>query len=110
MSNHVKALMADLVGSLAYARHMPEQVAMSLERHVKAFKNGRNQAVRIPREFEFRGERPSCERSSANAPWSTQVCLSAPNELLIAAQALALGYNDRKFAHVENLRLENLLR
>ena len=26
------------------------------ERHVKLFKNGRNQAVRIPREFEFSGE------------------------------------------------------
>lgn len=29
---------------------------MSIERHVKLFKNGRNQAVRIPREFELPGE------------------------------------------------------
>lgn len=29
---------------------------MSPERHVKVFKNGRNQAIRIPREFEFPGE------------------------------------------------------
>lgn len=29
---------------------------MTPERHVKVFRNGRNQAVRIPREFEFRGE------------------------------------------------------
>jgi len=29
---------------------------MSPERHVKVFKNGRNQAVRIPREWEFPGE------------------------------------------------------
>jgi antitoxin VapB len=29
---------------------------MSPERHVKVFKNGRNQAIRIPREFEFSGE------------------------------------------------------
>ena len=29
---------------------------MSSERHVKLFKNGRNQAVRIPREFELPGE------------------------------------------------------
>ena len=29
---------------------------MSSERHVKVFKNGRNRAVRIPREFEFPGE------------------------------------------------------
>jgi antitoxin VapB len=29
---------------------------MSTERRVKLFKNGRNQAVRIPREFELPGE------------------------------------------------------
>ncbi len=29
---------------------------MILERHVKLFKNGRNQAVRIPREFELPGQ------------------------------------------------------
>ena len=29
---------------------------MSAERHVKIFRNGRNRAVRIPREFDFRGE------------------------------------------------------
>ena len=28
---------------------------MQLERHVRLFRNGRNQAVRIPREFEFDG-------------------------------------------------------
>jgi antitoxin VapB len=37
----------------AYAKYAP---AMSLERHVKLFRNGRNQAVRIPREFELPGE------------------------------------------------------
>ena len=36
---------------------MPSEPAKtSLERHVKVFKNGRNKAVRIPREFEFPGE------------------------------------------------------
>ena len=35
-------------------RHMPCEVMN--ERHVKLFKNGRNQAVRIPREFELPGE------------------------------------------------------
>ncbi|MEY4575499.1 MAG: hypothetical protein RL701_202 [Pseudomonadota bacterium] len=33
-------------------RHMPDSAA----RHVKLFTNGRNQAVRIPREFELPGE------------------------------------------------------
>jgi len=36
---------------LAYARTNP-----MIERHVKLFRNGRNQAVRIPREFELPGE------------------------------------------------------
>jgi len=31
-------------------------VTRSPDRHVKLFKNGRNQAVRIPREFELPGE------------------------------------------------------
>ena len=34
---------------------MPKQVK-AVERQVKLFKNGRNQAVRIPREFELPGE------------------------------------------------------
>jgi antitoxin VapB len=34
--------------------HMP-QAATPAERRVKLFKNGRNQAVRIPREFELPG-------------------------------------------------------
>ena len=29
---------------------------MQPERHVKLFKNGRNKALRIPREFEFEGD------------------------------------------------------
>ena len=36
---------------------MPEDTLMStLERHVRLFRNGRNQALRIPREFELEGE------------------------------------------------------
>jgi len=34
-----------------------EIIAMSQEREARIFRNGRNQAVRIPREFEFSGER-----------------------------------------------------
>ena len=30
---------------------------MRTERHVRLFKNGRNQALRIPREFELPGDR-----------------------------------------------------
>jgi antitoxin VapB len=41
--------------------HMLQAYAMNMERpnqrHVRLFRNGRNQAVRIPREFELPGER-----------------------------------------------------
>jgi len=37
-------------------RHMPKRTATVAPRHVRVFKNGRNQAVRIPREFELPGE------------------------------------------------------
>jgi antitoxin VapB len=35
----------------------PAGITMSQEREASLFRNGRNQAVRIPREFEFSGER-----------------------------------------------------
>ena len=37
-------------------RHMLKSAASVTERRVRVFKNGRNQAVRIPREFELPGE------------------------------------------------------
>ncbi len=37
-------------------RPMPEkEEIMQTERHVKLFKNGRNQALQIPREYELHG-------------------------------------------------------
>lgn len=38
---------------LAYAKGT--EVFMDTERHVRLFRNGRNQALRIPREFELEG-------------------------------------------------------
>jgi antitoxin VapB len=40
--------------SLAYARE--GRVAVAEQRHVRLFRNGRNQAVRIPVEFELPGK------------------------------------------------------
>lgn len=40
----------------AYAKAYAEESAMNAERHVRLFRNGRNQAVRIPREFELPGD------------------------------------------------------
>jgi antitoxin VapB len=38
--------------------HMPDKIIKlsQSERHVRLFRNGRNQALRIPREFELEGE------------------------------------------------------
>jgi antitoxin VapB len=41
---------------MAYAKVLRVRQTVMPERHVKLFKNGRNQAVRIPREFEMPGE------------------------------------------------------
>ena len=38
---------------------------MAMERRVKLFRNGRNQAVRIPREFELPGEDAIMRREGA---------------------------------------------
>jgi antitoxin VapB len=37
-------------------RHLLLEVSVIPERHVRLFRNGRNQAVRIPREFELPGK------------------------------------------------------
>ena len=44
-------------------RHMlPSAGKPSAVRHVRLFRNGRNQAVRIPREFEFDGSEATMRR------------------------------------------------
>jgi len=37
---------------------VPVEVTVNRERHVKLFKNGRKQVVRIPREFDLPGDEP----------------------------------------------------
>jgi antitoxin VapB len=44
----------ETVPLLGICWHMPK-IDVPAERRVKVFRNGRNQAVRIPREFEFPG-------------------------------------------------------
>ena len=45
----------DVATTLAYVMAYANGGVMSAERVVKLFRNGRNQAVRIPREFELPG-------------------------------------------------------
>lgn len=46
--------------------HMPMEATVNPERHVKLFKNGRNQAVRIPREFELPGDEAIMRKDGDN--------------------------------------------
>jgi tRNA(fMet)-specific endonuclease VapC len=80
---------------------------MPAERHAKLFRNGRNQAVRIPRDDrEYGALRAALEATGQ---------VIGPNDMLIAAQAIALGctlvtHNTRDFTRVARLRLANWLR
>ena len=50
----------------AYAEHMPrEKPPVGQVRHVRIFRNGRNQAVRIPRELELPGNEAVIYREGA---------------------------------------------
>jgi len=67
----------------------------------KLFKNGRSQAVRLPKEFRFEGDEVAIRRDEA-----TGEVAKAP-----AAQALALGLtlviHDRVFSFVDGLKTED---
>ena len=55
-----------------------------IERHVKLFKNGRNQAVRIPREFELPGEDAIIRKDGHRLilePWPPQSLLAVLSSL-----------------------------
>ncbi len=66
------------------------------ERHVKLFKNGRNQAVRIPREFELPGE-DAIMRKDGN----TLIIEAAPPRSLLALLA-TLHTLDEEFPSVSD--------
>ena len=70
------------------------------ERHVKIFKNGRNQAVRIPREFELPGEDAIMRKDGARL-----IIEPAPPRSLLAVLA-TLEPLDEEIAPIVDLPLE----
>ncbi len=78
---------------MAYA----EEIAMYPERQVKLFKNGRNQAVRIPREFELPGE-DAIMRKEGNR----LIIEPVPPKSLLALLA-TLEPIDEEFPEIEDL-------
>jgi antitoxin VapB len=78
--------------------HMPKD--FMIERHVKLFKNGRNQAVRIPREFELPGEEAIIRKDGQRL-----IIEPAPPRSLLAVLA-ALATLDEEFPPIEDLPTE----
>ena len=70
---------------------------MPAERHVKLFRNGRNQAVRIPREFELPGEEAVIRKDGQRL-----VIEPAPPRSLLALLA-TLPPLDEAFPPIEEL-------
>jgi antitoxin VapB len=68
-----------------------------VERHVKLFKNGRNQAVRIPREFELPGEDAIMRKEGERL-----IIEPAPKKSLLAVLA-RLEALDGDFPPIEDL-------
>jgi antitoxin VapB len=82
--------------AMAYAIGAP----MTRERHVKLFKNGRNQAVRIPREFELPGEDAVMRKEGERL-----IIEPAPPKSLLAVLA-TLAPLDEEFPPIRELPLD----
>jgi antitoxin VapB len=67
-----------------------------MERHVKLFRNGRNQAVRIPREFELPGQHALMRKEGDRL-----IIEPAPKSSLLATLAM-LPTLDEDFPLVED--------
>jgi len=70
---------------------------MDAARHVKLFRNGRNQAVRIPREFEFPGEDAIMRKEGDRL-----IIEPAPKKSLLALLATLSPIED-EFPEIEDL-------
>jgi antitoxin VapB len=75
---------------------------MSAERRIKLFKNGRNQAVRIPREFELPGDEATIRKEGERL-----IIEPAPPTSLLAVLA-ALEPLDEDFAPIPALPVDTV--
>lgn len=72
-----------------------------LKRTVKLFRNGRNQAVRIPREFELPGDEAVMTKDGDRL-----ILESPPKRGLLAALAQMTPLEEGDFPHIEDLPAE----
>ena len=75
-------------------------IDVMVERHVKLFKNGRNQAVRIPREFELPGKEAIIRKEGQRL-----IIEPVPPRSLLAVLA-ALPTLDEEFPPIKDLPAE----
>ena len=75
-------------------------ICLMTTRHVKLFKNGRNQAVRIPREFELPGEDAVIHKEGQRL-----IIEPAPPQSLLAVLA-SLPTLDEEFPPIQDLPAE----
>jgi antitoxin VapB len=76
---------------------MPKEIQMVAVRQVRLFRNGRNQAVRIPREFELPGEDATMRKEGDRL-----VIEPAPPRSLLAVLA-TLEPIDEEFPAIDEL-------
>jgi antitoxin VapB len=76
---------------------------MGMERHVKLFKNGRNQAVRIPREFELPGEDAIMRKEGERL-----IIEPAPRQSSLLEYLRTLEPLDEEFPEIERLPTRNV--
>ena len=74
---------------------------MAGQRHVRLFRNGRNQAVRIPREFELPGDEAVMTKDGDRL-----ILESPPKRGLLAALAQMTPLEEGDFPHIEDLPAE----
>jgi len=75
---------------------------MESSRSVKLFRNGRNQAVRIPREFELPGEDAVMRRDG------DRLIIELPERIGLLALLSTLDPIDEDFALIEDTRPEDV--
>jgi antitoxin VapB len=70
---------------------------MKTERHVRLFKNGRNQALRIPRDFELPGDEAILRKEG------NRLIVEPVARLSLLAVLARLGPLDEDFPQIEDL-------
>jgi antitoxin VapB len=76
------------------------ETAVAAERRVKLFRNGRNQAVRIPREFELPGEDATIRREG------DRLIIEPARPTSLLAVLATLAPLDEEFPPIPELPLE----